>query len=168
MPKQVGREITVLGRYKLSPIADSLLKEYVKAFPAMPAYAVFIDKKTGSREYMLTIAPFSNRVNSMYESGAVNYFMLTDSVPVFLYTGLESFVTSDTSTFAELQKNTGETLQGEFKNNDYVPNVDFTKSWSYVHIDTLTYIVTGNTHPFANTVLKPTIEFSLPDTSNTK
>lgn len=163
--EQLSREIRTLNSFKLSPIADSLFNEYIKVVPAAPAYAFFIDKKTGTQEYMLTIAPFTNAVKSMYESGAANYFMLSDTVPVFLYTGLEDFIASDTSEFTKAKERPND--MGEFKGYDAISRkVDFAKSWSYVHLDTISYVVKGNNYPFiSNVILKPTIQFIAPDSA---
>jgi len=164
--KHSGREIKILSSCKLSPIADSLFMEYLKAFPTEPAYAIFVDKKAeGGQEYVLTIAPFNKIIGNVYESGAVNYFYVADSVPVFLYTGLEDFVTSDTLEFTNARKKPDDVPEkGEFKYYDAIQRkVDFTKSWSYVHLDTVSYVVKGNNHPFINTIIKPTVQFALPD-----
>jgi len=167
--KTFCNRIKILNDFKLSPVADSLLREYVKSVPAAPAYAIFIDKKSGTLDYMITIAPFKKPINSMYESGAANYFMLTDTVAVFLYTGLEDFIVSDSSAFTDAKKRPDEAT-GEFKDYDPISEkVDFESSWSYVHLDTISYVVKGNDFPFiSNTVIKPTIQFNAPDSKTVK
>lgn len=164
--KQNYQEIKVLNDFKLSKITDSLLKEYIKIFPKEPAYAIFIDKKRGTQEYMLTIAAFSAAVTNMYESGAINYFMLTDTTPVFLYTGLEDFIVSDTPLFAKTKEKPKDLrADGEFKDFDPINlQIDFTNSWSYVHLDTVSYIIKGNSHPFTgDLIIKPAVQFKPPE-----
>lgn len=166
--KQFNQEIKVSNGLKLSKTADSLFSMYVNTIPTAPAYAIFIDKKAGTREYMLTFAPFYSVVKNMYESGAVNYFMLTDSIPVFLYTGLEDFVVSDSPTFIKakaISHNMPE--NGEFKDSDPISTkIDFTKSWSYIRLDTVSYIVKGNSYPFTGSlIIKPSVRFTSPDST---
>src|SRR5262245_63372001 len=143
-------EIRTLQGFRLSPLVDSLFKEYVKEIPGSPAYAICMDKKQeGSSMFTVTIAPFTQKVNDLYATGTPNYFMFHDTVPVLLYSGMEDFVCCDSPSFARA-KTIPSTYTGEFRHTDPIGlQVDFTKGWSYVHLDTLSYVVKGDGFPFS-------------------
>lgn len=158
--------VEVLHGLRLSPFVDSLFLKYYKSEPNHRAYAIFFDKKSeGLSDYVITIAPFSKKINSFYESGAANYFIFNDSITVFIYSGLEDFLTCDTPSYLAAKKLPSEAT-GEFKNMNYFNKfIDISNGQSYVHHDTATFVVKGNSFPFVNIPLvRPTVFFT-PDKS---
>lgn len=141
----------------MSPLIDSLFREYAHYTPNTNGYAIFIDKKIEGIEFMITIAPFKKKMNNFYEAGVVNYFLYYDTIPVFLYTGLEDFVYCDT-----ILSDNAIREQTKIENKTFDKNVDFLKSWSYVYVDDTSYIVKGNSFPFSMPTLRPTVYFSSP------
>lgn len=161
--------IATLNSMRLSPLLDSLLKEYVKVAPHEYAYAICIDKKSEAMsDFTIHIAPFNKRVKNLYEAGATNYLFLNDSVPVFVYSGLEDFVVCDSSAFTKARDFSSErNLGGEFSDWDPVNrNIDFTRSWAYVRVKDTAYIVKGDILPFCKLTLLPTIYFHPPNDSS--
>lgn len=160
----VSYELKTLKEFKLSPLADSIFTAYVQKHPAAPAYVIFIDKKSeGMDNYHITIAHFSRKLGNLYESGAINYFMLNDSTPVFIYTGLEDFVSTDTPSFPKQRELATLKNMGEFKHTAaYKSKIDFSQSLSYIHSDTSSYIVEGDNFPFSILTIKPTVYFKAP------
>jgi hypothetical protein len=132
------QEIKLLGSFHLINPIDSLLKEYSKQFPNALAYAIFTDKKD-PEEYCITIVPFDKKIDSLNNIQALNYFLLNDSTPVFLFSGIEDFITS--------------------RNKRKLYNPDFQHSWSFIKTRDTSYVVEGNNYPFMNLRLKPTIYF---------
>lgn len=163
--KEQPKQIIFLKGFKLSPFLDSLFAEYARQTPNAPAYAVYIDQKTEGQEYTITFAPFKKKVNSLYGSGGISYFMYHDTVPVFLYTGLEDFVTCDSASFIKVREILPEVKKGkEFRNWDgRRKEIDFSKVWSYVHVADSSYIVKGDGEPFIKTTLLPPVIFNAPD-----
>ena len=157
--------INCLKETLLSPLVDSLLDISIKKIRNHNnTYGLFIDKKSeGMSDYEITIAPFKSKVSSLYESGALNYLIYDDSILVFIYTGLEYFLKSDSLRFMQIKKLPAEAT-GEFKNIDYYRNiVDFTNGLSYVHFDTTTYMLSGETVPFSNLRTLPPCTIFVPD-----
>lgn len=158
------REIKLVGYFKLSSFADSLLMDYIKLMPNQPAYAMFIDKRGEQKEnFVLTIAPFFNAVKNIDESGAMNYFILQDSTPVFIYSGVEDFVLGS-STFEKSKERPKDVPEkGEFKYFDPIRRkVNFLKSRSFIQNDTISYIVDENSFPFSNMNILPTRNWIAP------
>lgn len=141
------QEIKTLNAYKLSPVADSFLRNYVKHVSNAKAYAIYFDKKE-EEEYRLTVAPFEEGENYLNTVQALNYFLLNDSILVFLYSGIEDFIVRDTTISAEVLSK---------------PNL--ARSWSLVNTKDTSYVIEGDVYPFMKLTLKPTIYFKPPDGS---
>lgn len=155
--KSEPREIELVGSFKLSLFTDSLLMDYIKSVPNKPAYAIFIDKKSEQKEeFVLTFAPFNSSLKDINESGAMCYFMLEDSTPIFIYSGMEDFVLG-TTTFRESKERPKDIPnKGEFKYFDPIRRkVDFSKSRSFVQKDSISYIIEPNNFPFININILP-------------
>lgn len=167
IPDLGSNDIKALSNYVLSYKLDSLLTSYVNEYNKEPAYAVFIDKRSERQNYIITIAPFYEKVNNMYKSGAINYLILFKNKKVFLYTGLEDFISYNGSSARVGGQPEDNFNNGEFKGYSSLgEEIDFEKSWSYVHLDTASYIVRGNYLPFmGDLILKPTIQFKPPDSA---
>lgn len=156
-------EIATLSGMRLSPLVDSLLREYVKAVPNEHAYAICIDKKSeGMSDFAIHIAPFNKNAVNLYEAGATNYLLINDTVPVFIYSGLEDFVVCDTAAYRKARDFSSEReLSGEFRDWDPINrNIDFSRSWAYVRVKDKAYVVKGDNFPFSKeTLLLPIIYF---------
>lgn len=161
-----NREINTLGGFRLSPEIDSLFNEYVKQEPNAKAYAIFTDKKEdGNYDFRITFAPFIKQITDYYKTGAISYFMYDDSTPVFIYTGLEDFVMSDSTSFSDAKKIPSNIkLSGEFKNLEaFNWKIDFSKGWSFVHLDTASYVIKGDAeYPFTKITILPPVAFFAP------
>ncbi len=160
-PNSYAKELKTLKGMQLSPLVDSLFQSFFDSEPKSSAYAIFIDKKSeGLSDYVITIAPISKKLNNLYESGATNYFLFNDSIPVFIYSGLEDFIKCDSSSYL-IAKKISPDAKGEFKNIDFFNKfIDFSRGYSYVHYDTSTFSVKENGFPFANIkITRPTVFF---------
>ena len=145
------KELKTLNGMRLYPLVDSLFQSFFYSEQKSSAYAIFIDKKSeGLSDYVITIAPVSKKMKNLYESGATNYFLFNDSIPVFIYSGLEDFIKCDSSSYLNAKKISPD-AKGEFKNIDFFNKfIAFSRGYSYVHYDTSTFIVKENYLPFAN------------------
>lgn len=154
--------VTRLPQEDISPLVDSLVYAYIKEVPSAPAYAIFIDKKSeGRSDFMITLAPFSFKLKRLEESGALNYFAVNDSIMFFIYTGLEDFIL-----YSDVDKDKligHPPAEGEFRHLESIKRkVKFSQAWSYIHTDTISYVVKGNPHPFTNIVLNPVLNLDVP------
>jgi hypothetical protein len=157
-------EIKNLNALHLSTLVDSIFDICIKDVPNSPAYAIIIDKKSERlTDFVITVAPFSKKIGSFYASGAANYFMFNDSVPVFIYSGLEDFLISDSSKFIDAKTLPPE-AKGEFKNIDYYKKyISLSQGFSYVHHDTSSFIIKENVNPFLDLHLGRTVYYFAPD-----
>lgn len=157
-------DIKTLGAVYPSFFLDSILSNYTHEVKSEYGYAIYIDKKNEMENYMITIAPFLEKVG-LYESGAVNYFILNNSVPVYIYTGIEDFVRSDSPAFHYAHETIQEASpSGEFKNiTNALIKIDFSRAVSFVHVDDTSYTVKGETVTFSTLTLLPAIFFRQPD-----
>jgi len=94
------RTIRISGNCRLSPYLDSLLKEYIKVYKQANAYAIYFKQGGEYNAEMITISQFNNKLKSPHESGAINYFLINDTIPVYLYSGIEDYISCDSPSFS--------------------------------------------------------------------
>lgn len=141
----------------LSPLIDSLLKIYSLKYKGA-LYAIYFDKKQDAEydtpeEYRLTFGHSLTRIQPE-KVRCTNYTMINDTIPVYLFSGLEDFVSSKE--------------QGLMDERTLRKTLEWRKNMSFIHVKDTSYIVDGDPYPFMNLTIGPSIIFEAPtDTSAT-
>lgn len=126
----------------LSPLIDSLLKGYISENKGT-FYVVYFDKKD-DMNYRVTFVCSRQKIKTdsiLY----LNKIMLANNIPVFLYSGLEDFIMPDKNCKRKLDS-----------------LLDWGNSLSFIHTTDSNYIVNGDSYPFMNMTLLPTMKLSPP------
>lgn len=142
---EMKRTCITSSELSLSPLVDSLLVNFILKNKAA-FYVIFFDKKDDN-EYRLTFA-FSTQKVSSESIGSLYKITIFDTIPVYLFSGIEDFF-----------YNSKRIIETNQLNRMLVWN----KSMSYVHTVDTSYAVYGDNLPFMLLRLKPTIIYSVPD-----
>jgi hypothetical protein len=140
-----NNSIQNIGSIHLSYFVDSIFNQFVKENNNGKAYAIYFDKKD-PYEYKILIAMISPLQDFKKESGVLNYFIIKDSIPVILISGIEDFIS--------IENDDGiKELEGNYK---------IIASRAIVKTSDTLYVVEDDHIPFMKMRLGPTIKFEPP------
>jgi hypothetical protein len=133
----------------LSPIVDSLFQQFQLSNKKAKSFAIFFDKKD-SKTYRITLTASSDS-NSFKTLPALNYYFINDSVPVYLYSGIENFLLFDTTSNSQNLNDISDDILPGFA------------AMSLVKTRDTTYVIKNcGVPPFISQTLLPTVYFKPP------
>jgi hypothetical protein len=132
-------------------VAD-LISDYCKKHQDAKSFAVFIDKKQdsfrGSLSMFIITMVYSNVKILPNEINCSMYTFVNDTTPVFIFTGVEDFVNTNSHTIS---------------NMEYRKLLAWQNSLSFIQTQDTSFYVEGDNFPFMNGMLRPTVIFKIPE-----
>ncbi len=139
----------ISANLKLNPITDSLFTMFSERHKEARTFAIFFDKKD-EKDFQVTMVS-SNQANGICSKKTAAFWFYTENhIPVYLYTGMEDFLTIN----ASLQ-DTKETKKNE--------SINELNGLAYISAKDTVYVVDSILPPtFFQGTLNPTVTFKPP------